>query len=80
VLASIYIYSTPPATRQFARPKPIRIASFREAKIDRMNTPRPEEKLANPLENVKALGLSTSRPSSPMTRTATKGKVWEEDI
>ncbi|KAK6846435.1 nucleotide-sugar transporter [Apiospora arundinis] len=66
VLASTFLYSGP--DRKRGRPPPINIVTYEKTTIDPMNTPRSDNNLAvpNPLENVKGMGLSTSRPSSPL--------------
>lgn len=67
VLGSIFLYTGP--DRKRGRPPPINIVSFEKTTIDPMNTPRyADNKLSvpDPLENIKGMGLSTSRPSSPL--------------
>ncbi|KAI1763873.1 nucleotide-sugar transporter [Hypoxylon sp. FL1150] len=67
VLVSTFLYTGP--DRKRGRPPPISIVSFEKTTIDPMNTPRyADDKLSvpNPLENMKAMGLSTSRPASPL--------------
>jgi solute carrier family 35 (UDP-sugar transporter), member A1/2/3 len=65
VLLSTYLYTGP--ERKRGRPPPISIVSFEKATV--VSTPKivDQEKLnTDPLINsVKAMGLSTSRPSSP---------------
>lgn len=65
VIGATYLYSGP--ERKRGRPPPINIVNYERTTID--STPRTldETKLAtDPLDSVKAIGLSTSRPSSPM--------------
>lgn len=67
VLISTFLYSGP--DRKRGRPPPLNIVTYEKTTIDPMNTPRyPDNKLTvpDPLESVKAMGLSTSRPSSPL--------------
>ncbi|GKT52326.1 UDP-galactose transporter 1 [Colletotrichum spaethianum] len=66
VLASTYLYSIPDRK---GRPPPITIASYEKAMVDPAYTPAvtDETKLnLDPLDAVRGMGLSTSRPSSPM--------------
>ncbi|KAK1704913.1 nucleotide-sugar transporter [Colletotrichum lupini] len=66
VLAATYIYSIPDRK---GRPPPITIASYEKAMVDPAYTPAvtDETKLnLDPLDAVRSMGLSTSRPSSPM--------------
>ncbi|WYZ41156.1 hypothetical protein EsH8_V_000051 [Colletotrichum jinshuiense] len=66
VLASTYLYSIPDRK---GRPPPISIASYEKSMVDPAYTPAvtDETKLnLDPLEAVRNMGLSTSRPSSPM--------------
>ncbi|KAI6383299.1 hypothetical protein MCOR25_000219 [Pyricularia grisea] len=65
VILATYLYSGP--DRKRTRPPPISIVSFEKTTIDR--TPQPtsiDEKRLDPLDTVKAMGLSTSRPASPL--------------
>ncbi|OTA62196.1 nucleotide-sugar transporter [Hypoxylon sp. EC38] len=67
VLVSTFLYTGP--DRKRGRPPPINIVSYEKTTIDPMNTPRyTDDKLSvpDPLENIKAMGLSTSRPASPL--------------
>ncbi|ORY61530.1 nucleotide-sugar transporter [Pseudomassariella vexata] len=67
VLVSTFLYSGP--DRKRGRPPPINIVSYEKTTIDPLNTPRyTDDKLGvpDPLEAVKAMGLSTSRPASPL--------------
>ncbi|KAI1077274.1 nucleotide-sugar transporter [Whalleya microplaca] len=67
VLISTFLYTGP--DRKRGRPPPINIVSYEKTTIDPLNTPRyTDDKLSvpNPLENVRAMGLSTSRPASPL--------------
>ena len=66
VVVSTFLYTG--ADRKRSRPPPIRIASFEKATVDPLHTPRNSDRLAvtNPMENMKGMGLSTSRPSSPL--------------
>ncbi len=77
VLFSTYLYSGP--DRKRGRPPPINIVGYEKTTID--STPKflDETKLSlDPLESVKNMGLSTSRPSSPLRHHArvpsTRGK------
>jgi len=77
VMLATYLYSGP--DRKRGRPPPISIVSFEKATID--STPKilDQTKLSlDPMDAVKNMGLSTSRPNSPMphqTRTSsTRGK------
>ncbi|KAJ0374494.1 hypothetical protein COL26b_007256 [Colletotrichum chrysophilum] len=66
VLAATYLYSIPDRK---GRPPPITIASYEKPMVDPAYTPQitDEGKLnLDPLESVRNMGLSTSRPSSPM--------------
>ncbi|KAK7932683.1 hypothetical protein PG985_003395 [Apiospora marii] len=82
VLVSTFLYSGP--DRKRGRPPPINIVNYEKTTIDPMNTPRNDDRLAvpNPLESVKSMGLSTSRPSSPLrhhSRTgSSRGKHRDE--
>jgi len=65
-LFATYLYSGP--DRKRGRPPPINIVSYEKTTIIE-STPKytDEAKLSlDPLESVKAMGLSTSRPSSPL--------------
>ncbi|KAH8666873.1 nucleotide-sugar transporter [Xylariales sp. PMI_506] len=67
VLTATFLYTGP--DRKRGRPPPINIVTYEKTTIDPMNTPRyVDDRLAvpNALENTKTLGLSTSRPSSPL--------------
>ncbi|KAH9907225.1 nucleotide-sugar transporter [Xylariomycetidae sp. FL2044] len=66
VLVATFLYTGP--DRKRGRPPPINIVNFEKTTIDPINTPRTNDRLdvPNPLESVKAMGLSTSRPSSPL--------------
>jgi UDP-sugar transporter A1/2/3 len=82
VLLATYLYTGP--ERKRGRPPPITIVSFEKATVD--STPRTvdETKLnTDPLlDSVRAMGLSTSRPSSPMPGQArsqsARGKKWND--
>ncbi|KAI0203645.1 UDP-galactose transporter [Astrocystis sublimbata] len=64
VLFATYLYTD---RSKRARPPPINIVSFEKATIDPMNTPRNDRlEVPNQFDNAKSLGLSTSRPSSPL--------------
>ncbi|CAJ2505681.1 Uu.00g130750.m01.CDS01 [Anthostomella pinea] len=82
VLASTFLYTGP--DRKRGRPPPINIVNFEKTTIDPMNTPRTNDRLdvPNPMENMKAMGLSTSRPSSPLRHhirvPSTRGKNRDE--
>ncbi|KAI1419854.1 nucleotide-sugar transporter-domain-containing protein [Xylaria sp. FL1777] len=66
VLFATYLYTGP--DRKRGRPPPINIANYEKTTIDPLNTPQPIDRLTVPnvLDSVKSLGLSTSRPSSPL--------------
>ncbi|KAI3333454.1 nucleotide-sugar transporter-domain-containing protein [Ustulina deusta] len=66
VLFATYLYTGP--DRKRGRPPPINIAIYEKTTIDPMNTPRSTDRLSvpNPFDSAKSLGLSTSRPSSPL--------------
>ncbi|KAL7621827.1 UDP-galactose transporter Gms1 [Parahypoxylon ruwenzoriense] len=67
VLVSTFLYTGP--DRKRGRPPPINIVSYEKTTIDPMSTPRyTSDRLSvpDPLENIKAMGLSTSRPASPL--------------
>ncbi|KAI0142891.1 UDP-galactose transporter [Xylariaceae sp. FL1272] len=65
VLVATFLYTGPDRR---ARPPPISIVSFEKTTIDPMNTPRSNDRLEvpNPMGNPQIVGLSTSRPSSPL--------------
>ena len=64
---STYLYSMP--ERKRGRPPPINIASYEKTTIDGTPSVIDENKLSvNPMDSLKAIGLSTSRPSSPMPK------------
>jgi solute carrier family 35 (UDP-sugar transporter), member A1/2/3 len=75
VLASTFLYSGP--DRKRGRPPPLNIVNYEKTTIDPMNTPRYDDKLTvpNPLESVKGMGLSTSRPSSPLRHHSRAGSA-----
>jgi UDP-sugar transporter A1/2/3 len=86
VIFSTYLYSGP--DRRGNRPPPINIASYEKTTIDNGYTPRHEEDrsdmlIADPLQSIKAAGLSTSRPSSPMRHHSrvgsSRGKIKRDD-
>lgn len=89
VIFATYLYSGP--ERKRSRPPPINIASYEKTTIDNGYTPRYEEDrssmqlpvVLDPLENIKAAGLSTSRPNSPMRHHSrvgsSRGKVKRDD-
>ncbi|KAI1178330.1 UDP-galactose transporter [Nemania sp. FL0916] len=66
VLFATYLYTGP--DRKRGRPPPINIVSYEKTTIDPMSTPRSTDRLEvpNQFDGVKSLGLSTSRPSSPL--------------
>ncbi|KAI0400253.1 UDP-galactose transporter [Xylaria palmicola] len=72
VLFATYLYTGP--DRKRGRPPPINIVSYEKTTIDPLNTPRSIDRLEvpNQLDGVKSLGLSTSRPASPL-RHHTRG-------
>ncbi|KAK7753141.1 UDP-galactose transporter Gms1 [Diatrype stigma] len=83
VLLSTFLYSGP--DRKRGRPPPIRIASFEKTAIESMNTPRySDDRLSvpDPLEAVRSMGLSTSRPASPLRHhvrvPSARGRVRDE--
>ncbi|KXJ88453.1 nucleotide-sugar transporter [Microdochium bolleyi] len=66
VLASTFMYT---GGSRRSRPPPIRIASYQKTTIDPAMTPeRTNDKLAvpTPQDVMKSMGMSTSRPSSPL--------------
>ncbi|KAG7149140.1 UDP-galactose transporter like protein [Verticillium longisporum] len=68
VMFATYLYSSP-ERKMARRPPPLRIASYQKAAVDPMYTPRLGDDLRptlDPLESVRSMALSTSRPSSPM--------------
>ncbi|KAM0275856.1 hypothetical protein ACHAQH_007328 [Verticillium albo-atrum] len=68
VMFATYLYSSP-ERKVIRRPPPLRIASYQKAAVDPMYTPRLGDDLRpplDPLESVRGMALSTSRPSSPM--------------
>jgi len=65
VIGAAYLYSTPDRMR--SRPPPINIVSYEKTTID--HTPRilDENRLnINPMDSARAMGLSSSRPASPL--------------
>ncbi|KAI0444218.1 UDP-galactose transporter [Xylaria telfairii] len=66
VLFATYLYTGP--DRKRGRPPPISVVNYEKTTIDLMNTPRTTDRLEvpNQFDGVKSLGLSTSRPSSPL--------------
>jgi solute carrier family 35 (UDP-sugar transporter), member A1/2/3 len=66
VLFATYLYTGP--DRKRGRPPPINIVSYEKTTIDPTSTPRTTDRLEVPnlFEGAKSLGLSTSRPSSPL--------------
>ncbi|KAI1342970.1 nucleotide-sugar transporter [Xylariaceae sp. FL0016] len=66
VLTSLFLYTGP--DRKGRRPPPLNIVNYEKTTIDPLNTPRTGDRLEvpNPMENIKAMGLSTSRPASPL--------------
>lgn len=82
VIFSTWLYSGP--DRKRGRPPPISIVSYEKTVI--ASTPRlqsPEDtKLLNPMESASSLGLSTSRPSTPLRHHArvpsARGKARDE--
>ncbi|KAK0707950.1 UDP-galactose transporter [Lasiosphaeris hirsuta] len=81
VLVSTYLYSMP--ERKRTRPPPINIVSYEKTTID--GTPRvlDDNKLnANPMDSTLSIGLSTSRPASPLlfgARTpSSRGKKFDD--
>jgi len=64
VMLSTYLYSGP--DRKRGRPPPINIINYEKTTIDATPKYVDETKLnLDPLDSIKAVGLSTSRPSSP---------------
>lgn len=66
VVVSTFLYT---GDRKRNRPPPIHIASYQKTTIDPVYTPKyNDEKLAvpSPIDVIKAMGLSTSRPASPL--------------
>jgi len=84
VIFATYLYSGPERKRN--RPPPINIASYEKTTIDNGYTPKYEEErprmTLDPLDSIKAAGLSTSRPSSPMRHHSrvgsARGKVRDD--
>ncbi|KAI1185018.1 UDP-galactose transporter [Nemania serpens] len=66
VLFATYLYTSP--DRKRGRPPPISIVGLEKTTVDRVNTPRPSARLEVPgqVDGVKSLGLTTSRPASPL--------------
>ncbi|KAE8451601.1 hypothetical protein EG329_003674 [Mollisiaceae sp. DMI_Dod_QoI] len=85
VIYATYLYSGQEKRRN--RPPPINIASYEKTTIDNGYTPRFEEDKSSltldPLESLKAAGLSTSRPSSPLRHHSrvgsSRGKIKRDD-
>jgi UDP-sugar transporter A1/2/3 len=89
VLFATYLYSGP--ERKRSRPSPINIASYEKTTIDKGYTPKHDEDrsrmqmpvVLDPLESIKAAGLSTSRPGSPMRHHSrvgsSRGKARHDD-
>jgi UDP-sugar transporter A1/2/3 len=85
VIFATYLYSG--IDRKRNRPPPINIASYEKTTIDHGYTPKYEEDGSQmtlaPLDGLKAAGLSTSRPSSPMRHHSrvgsSRGKIKRED-
>ncbi|KAI1362287.1 nucleotide-sugar transporter-domain-containing protein [Xylaria arbuscula] len=66
VLLATYLYTGP---ERKGRPPPINIANYEKTTIDPMLTPKSSSdrlSVPNPMDGVRSLGLSTSRPSSPL--------------
>ncbi|KAI8635520.1 nucleotide-sugar transporter-domain-containing protein [Xylariaceae sp. FL1651] len=82
VLFATFLYTGP--DRKRGRPPPINIVNYEKTTIDPLNTPRSNDRLEvpNPLDSVKSLGLSTSRPSSPLRHhvrvPSARGKARDE--
>jgi len=73
VVASTFMYT---GERRRNRPPPIRIASYQKTTIDPATTPqRTNDRLTvpTPLAVMKSMGLSTSRPSSPLRHHSRSG-------
>ncbi|UNI17992.1 UDP-galactose transporter Gms1 [Purpureocillium takamizusanense] len=70
VLAATYLYSVP--ERSLHRPPPMRIASFEKPAIEKLITPASTPRTLDPPRlnldpfDAKGLGVTSSRPSSPM--------------
>ncbi|KAI5859316.1 nucleotide-sugar transporter [Durotheca rogersii] len=67
VLVSTFLYTGP--DRKRGRPPPINIVNYEKTTIDPMNTPQytgNRLSVPDPLEGMKAMGLSSSRPASPL--------------
>ena len=75
VMVATFLYSGP--ERKRSKPPPINIHNYEKTTIDPLNTPRTGDLLAvpNPLEAVKHMGLSTSRPASPLRSTSRAGSA-----
>ncbi|KAI1436470.1 UDP-galactose transporter [Xylaria sp. CBS 124048] len=67
VFLATYLYAASPG-RQRQRLPPISIVNYEKTTVDVVSTPQSSSRLGVPgqLDNVKSLGLSTSRPSSPL--------------
>ncbi|CAK7563111.1 MAG: UDP-galactose transporter Gms1 [Sporothrix epigloea] len=74
VVGSTYLYAKPDRNKR-GRPPPITIVQYEKTTIDRAGTPAPRSFPENskrsplnldPLDSVRAMALSTSRPSSPL--------------
>jgi UDP-sugar transporter A1/2/3 len=84
VLLATYLYNG--GDRKIYRPAPLRIANFEKTAIERTLTPRTTPRLMPEpgrmtLEpyDAKGLGMSTSRPSSPMPRQASRTHIRREE-
>ncbi|KEY66765.1 hypothetical protein S7711_07547 [Stachybotrys chartarum IBT 7711] len=70
VMLSTYLYNGP--DRGSFRPPPIKIATFEKPMIEKQHTPRVTPKSTDPSRlnldpfDIKGLGMSTSRPNTPM--------------
>ncbi|KAI1819467.1 UDP-galactose transporter [Xylaria intraflava] len=66
VCFATYLYASP--DRKRGRPPPISIVNYEKTTIDPVSTPRPSDRLGVPglFDGAKGLGLSTSRPASPL--------------
>lgn len=68
VILATYLYSSP--DRKRGRPPPLNIVGFEKTMIDstpKTGTPMGEKRqLLDPLDTVRAMGLSSSRPASPL--------------
>jgi UDP-sugar transporter A1/2/3 len=81
VLISTFLYTGP--ERKRGRPPPINIVGYEKTTIDPLHTPKYDTdnmlSVPNPMGSVKSLGLSTSRPSSPLRHHVRQPSAREKD-